>query len=50
MEIKVLNSNVDFDKDNGIVCVDELIKWVTDCGSNDVCTQACDGVCKPWVR
>lgn len=52
--LKVLNSNNNLDNDALIVsfevCVSELIEESVECGSNDICTQSCDGICKPWVR
>lgn len=48
--LKPINSNVQLDNDSSFICVNEFIEWLCDCGSNDYCTQTCDGICKPWVR
>lgn len=50
--LKVLNSDNNLDNDAVIIsiCVSELMEDSVECGSNDECTQFCDGICKPWVR
>lgn len=48
--LEPLNSNETLNSDNVDLCITELIHDVFDCQSNDVCTQLCDSICKPWVR